>query len=85
MSDADEVRRARNRERMRKVREAFKRKKKCRTCGKKVVKSPRTGRPSRYCGKHLIDDRARKTPPELKWEDDWAWADTKEYRLAWEP
>jgi predicted nucleic acid-binding Zn ribbon protein len=55
---------------MRKVRELAKKKRRCRVCGKPVVKSERTGRPSSACKKHLVEDRARKTPTELAWEAD---------------
>lgn len=64
----EKARRARNRERMRKSRAAAKKKRRCRVCGKPVVKSPRTGRPSRSCAKHLADDRVRKTPIELTFD-----------------
>jgi hypothetical protein len=92
MRDVDVERRKRNRERMAKIRAQRKRKRRCRNCDKPVTVSPRTGRPARFCKKHLAAERARKTPPELPWtvpaDQDpvrvWvAWPSDRPYPLRW--
>lgn len=52
--------RGKNAERMRLLREERDRKKRCRTCGKAVAKSARTGKPAKLCSGHLAADMLRK-------------------------
>lgn len=67
---AESIRRKKNRERMRKVRLRRKKKRKCRQCERPVVISERTGRPAATCKVHLLADRARKTPIELRFDQE---------------
>lgn len=87
-STKEQKRRERNRWRMARVREQLRKERKCRQCGRPVAKSERTGKLSRQCRKHLLEERARKTPPELPWEETpfelvEPWADEKVYILRW--
>lgn len=66
-------RRKRNAARQRALRAHRDKHKLCRTCGKKAVKSKRTGLLSRACTRHLGTDAARKTGErivELPWLSD---------------
>lgn len=60
-------RRKRNAERQRVLRERRDRKKLCRTCGAKAVKSSRTGNLTKSCRIHLGKDLERKGVVELPW------------------